>query len=86
MAATGASSTLALAARSPAVVPAGEGDGHLEPILRDAYASGYRGWLSLEPHLAAQGKFSGFSGPDLFVRAADALKALCERAQIPLAT
>jgi len=33
------------------VVPAGDGDGHLEPILRDAYARGFDGFLSLEPHL-----------------------------------
>jgi sugar phosphate isomerase/epimerase len=67
------------------VVPAGEGNGDIEPILKDAYAGGYRGFLSLEPHLAAQGQFSGFSGPQLFTKAADALKALCARAEIPLA-
>jgi sugar phosphate isomerase/epimerase len=67
------------------VVPAGEGDGQLEPILKDAYASGYRGFLSLEPHLAAAMQSSGFSGPQLFKTAADALKAMCKRARIPLA-
>jgi sugar phosphate isomerase/epimerase len=67
------------------VVPAGKGDGKLEPILKDAYASGYRGFLSLEPHLRAHGQFSGFSGPDLFKTAADALKELCARAGVPLA-
>jgi 3-dehydroshikimate dehydratase len=67
------------------VVPAGEGDGDLRPILRDAYASGYRGFLSLEPHLAAHGQFSGFSGPELFQKAVDALKTLCKEENIPLA-
>jgi 3-dehydroshikimate dehydratase len=67
------------------VVPAGKGDGQLEPILKDAYASGYRGFLSLEPHLAAHGQFSGFSGPELFTSAASALKALCKNAGIALA-
>jgi 3-dehydroshikimate dehydratase len=67
------------------VVPAGQGDGQLEPILKDAYTSGYRGFLSLEPHLAAHGQFSGFSGPDLFQTAVDALRALCKNASIPLA-
>ena len=67
------------------VVPAGEGDGDLAPILRDAYASGYRGFLSLEPHLAAAGQFSGFSGPQLFQRAVDALRKLCAEQGIPLA-
>jgi sugar phosphate isomerase/epimerase len=66
------------------VVPAGQGDGQLGPILADAYRSGYRGFLSLEPHLAAAGQFSGFSGPKLFTAAVDALKALCKKNQIPL--
>jgi sugar phosphate isomerase/epimerase len=67
------------------VVPAGQGDGQIAPILKDAYASGYRGWLSLEPHLAAHGTFSGFSGPELFKTAADALKKLCREIDVPLA-
>ncbi|MBV8781033.1 MAG: sugar phosphate isomerase/epimerase [Phycisphaerae bacterium] len=68
------------------VVPAGQGDGQLEPILADAYKGGYRGYLSLEPHLAAHGQFSGFSGPELFITAVDALKALCKKIGIPLAS
>jgi 3-dehydroshikimate dehydratase len=67
------------------VVPAGKGDGHLPEILSDAYASGYRGFLSLEPHLASAAQFSGFSGPDLFTVAVDALKTLCKAQRIPLA-
>lgn len=67
------------------VVPAGHGDGQLEPILKDAHASGYTGFVSLEPHLAAAGQFSGFSGPDLFKTAADALKSLLAKCNIPLA-
>jgi 3-dehydroshikimate dehydratase len=67
------------------VVPAGHGDGDIEPILRDAYASGYRGFLSLEPHLAAHGQFSGFSGPDLFRTAVEALREVAKKAGVPLA-
>lgn len=67
------------------VVPAGRGDGDVEMILSDAWKSGYRGFLSLEPHLQAQGQFSGFSGPDLFRVAADALKDVCRRAKVPVA-
>ncbi len=67
------------------VVPPGAGDGKLEPILLDAWKSGYRGFLSLEPHLVKHEQFSGFSGPALFKVAADALKELCRRNQIPLA-
>ena len=68
-----------------AVVPAGLGDGQLEPILVDAWESGYRGFLSLEPHLAAHEQFFGFSGPGLFKVGADALKALCRKNGIELA-
>jgi sugar phosphate isomerase/epimerase len=61
-------------------VPMGEGDGEAERILRDAAASGYDGFLTLEPHLAQAGQFKGFSGPDLFKRAAEAARKVCERA------
>jgi sugar phosphate isomerase/epimerase len=67
------------------VVLAGTGDGDYPAILADAYASGYRGFLSLEPHLAVAGQFSGFSGPKLFTEDAMALKAMCAKLQIPLA-
>ncbi|HEX4123100.1 MAG TPA: sugar phosphate isomerase/epimerase [Tepidisphaeraceae bacterium] len=66
------------------VVPAGIGDGHVGPILADAYSQGYRGFVSLEPHLAAAGQFSGFSGPKLFGVAADALKSVCREFGVPL--
>lgn len=39
------------------VVPAGYGDGHVAEILKDLYASGFDGFLSLEPHLF---NFAGF--------------------------
>ncbi len=68
------------------VVPAGEGDGQLGPILVDAYQSGYRGFLSLEPHLSSQGQFSGFSGAALFETAVTALRTLCRKIEIPLAS
>ena len=67
------------------VVPAGEGDGQIEPILSDAFRSGYRGFLSLEPHLKVAGHSHGETGPDLFKVAADTLKALCRKNNIPLA-
>jgi sugar phosphate isomerase/epimerase len=67
------------------VVPAGDGDGQLEPILADAWKSGYRGWLSLEPHLKVAGHSHGETGEDLFKVAADALKAVARRAGVPLA-
>jgi sugar phosphate isomerase/epimerase len=72
--------------RDRTICPAGEGDGDIEPILVDACFGGYRGFLSLEPHLSAAGQFSGFSGAKLFGVAVTALRALCDRAGIPLAS
>ena len=34
-----------------AVVPAGQGDGHVKDILTDLIGGGWKGFLSLEPHL-----------------------------------
>ena len=67
------------------VVPAGQGDGGMEQIIADAYASGYRGFLSLEPHLKVAGHSHGETGPELFQVAADAIKSLCRRINVPLA-
>jgi sugar phosphate isomerase/epimerase len=67
-----------------AVVPAGQGDGDIGPILADAYHNGYRGLLSLEPHLSAAGQFSGFTGAKLFRTAVDALREVCREAGVPL--
>jgi sugar phosphate isomerase/epimerase len=58
------------------VVPAGEGDGQVRDTLAALIESGFDGYLSLEPHLAAAGQFGGFSGPAQFRRAARALKDL----------
>jgi sugar phosphate isomerase/epimerase len=66
------------------VVPAGFGDGHIEELLADAYLSGYRGFLTLEPHLLVAGHSHGETGPDLFQVAALALKAILNRNNIPL--
>lgn len=69
------------------VVPAGQGDGKLKEILDALKDKGFRGFLSLEPHLA---NFTGFSeletdvitadlpdgGPREFAVAAHALKSL----------
>ena len=40
------------------VVPAGMGDGNVSAILKDLYANGYKGFLSIEPHLF---NFVGFA-------------------------
>ncbi|HHX64223.1 MAG TPA: sugar phosphate isomerase/epimerase [Chloroflexi bacterium] len=58
------------------VVPAGQGDGEVKELLIVLKKRGYDGFLSLEPHLAHAGEFSGFSGPDLFGIAVNALRDL----------
>lgn len=65
------------------VVPAGQGDGELRTTIAALRESGFDGFFSLEPHLASAGKFSGFSGPDLFRTAAQAFKGLLAERQIP---
>jgi len=62
------------------VTPAGEGDGELPALFRALVADGYDGFASLEPHLARAGAFSGFSGPDLFGVAAQALRRVIQEA------
>jgi len=60
-------------------VPAGEGEGRLREILADAiHNKKYEGFLSLEPHLQVAGKNQGFSGPELFRKASQALKNILE--------
>lgn len=66
------------------VVPAGQGDGHVQAILEDAVKSGYNGFLSLEPHLKVAGESSGETGPELFKVAASALRDLCKKSGIAL--
>jgi sugar phosphate isomerase/epimerase len=67
------------------VVPAGQGDGHIPEILKQAWDGGYRGFLTLEPHLKVAGHSHGETGPDLFKVAADALKDVCRRQGVRLA-
>jgi len=59
-------------------VPAGQGHGQFHQIFADLKRRNYQGVMSLEPHLSQAGKFSGFTGPELFRTAVAALKALCE--------
>ncbi len=60
------------------VTPAGEGDGQVRETLRALRDSGFSGFMSLEPHLALAGRAGGFSGPDKFRQAAQALKRLLD--------
>ncbi len=65
------------------VVPAGQGDGELRETLAALRDSGFAGYMSLEPHLARAGRSGGFSGPEGFRRAAQALKFLLNDLAIP---
>ena len=65
-----------------AVVVPGEGDGQIPDVLAALVRDGYRGYLSLEPHLALAGKAGGFSGPELFGQAARALDLLVTQAEV----
>ena len=62
---------------APTCVPAGQGRGQIPEIFTDLRTRGWSGVMTLEPHLKAAGQFTGFTGPDMFAKAADALKRLC---------
>jgi sugar phosphate isomerase/epimerase len=55
-------------------VPAGEGDGQIARLIADAVATGYDGFCVLEPHLVVAEASYGYTGPDRFADAANALK------------
>jgi len=58
------------------VTPVGLGDGRIFELLRDLKGSGYRGFLSLEPHL--DNSLPG-GGPEMFGVAIRALKEILNR-------
>jgi len=62
------------------IVTAGQGDAEWRPILAGLKKTNFSGIAALEPHLAAAGQFTGFSGPDLFRRAHQAFVGLLEEA------
>jgi 3-dehydroshikimate dehydratase len=60
------------------VVAAGEGATDWPTLLQRLHDDGYDGFFSLEPHLAAAGQFSGFSGQELFRRASQSLQRMLQ--------
>lgn len=58
------------------VVPAGQGDGALKPVIASAAKAGFRGFLSLEPHLR-EDRF-GEDGRARFLTATQALRTLLD--------
>jgi 3-dehydroshikimate dehydratase len=63
------------------VVPAGTGAARWPDLLRRLRLDGYSGFLSLEPHLMTAEAAAGFSGPNLFRRASQALQTLLHEMQ-----
>ncbi len=60
---------------------AGNGEAHWPELLQQLHQDGYAGFMALEPHLAAAGQYQGFSGPDLFRQASQALQKLLHNMQ-----
>jgi len=61
------------------LVVAGAGDARWPELLQRLRQDGYDGFLALEPHLAAAGQYQGFSGPELFRQASQALQHLLQQ-------
>jgi sugar phosphate isomerase/epimerase len=66
-------------------VPAGEGDGRIPEVLDQAVRGGYDGFAVLEPHLVVAELSFGFTGPERFADAANALKRILDRSSIDYA-
>lgn len=62
-----------------ACTPAGHGAGQMDEIFAELGQRNWSGYMTLEPHMAAMGQFRGFTGPELFAQAVEALKSLCDR-------
>ena len=58
------------------VVEAGRGEARWLELLSALRRDGYEGVFALEPHLAAEGQYRGFSGPDRFREASRAFGGL----------
>jgi 3-dehydroshikimate dehydratase len=66
------------------IVPAGEGDGQIPEIFTALAERGYKGFLSLEPHLVVAESSFGFTGPEAFARAAAAVKKVAVEAGLKI--
>jgi len=64
------------------ICTAGEGDGQWPELLAALRNDGYDGFLSIEPHLARQEAFGGFSGSDAWAHAHESLIWLLDAAGI----
>lgn len=69
-----------------ACVPAGEGQGQFAEIFADLAKRDFTGYMTLEPHLRAAEQFQGFTGPEMFGQAAEALKKVLDDAGLTYRT
>lgn len=65
-------------AQSVEVTASGEGEGEVKEVLLALKGKGYKGFLSLEPHLQTAGKMTGFTGKEKFLYACNALKNILD--------
>jgi sugar phosphate isomerase/epimerase len=66
-------------------VPVGKGEGQILRIIADAVADGFTGFCTLEPHLVVAEAMYGFTGPERFGEAAQALQVALDRKKIDYA-
>ena len=60
----------------------GEGDGQIPELLEALAGINYTGFLTMEPHLRSGGQFGGDTGPELFSKALDKTRQLCDQAKL----
>lgn len=58
---------------------AGQGEGRIPDVVRDAVSRGYEGFATLEPHLLGGGPTGGTTGPELFPKAVEAFRNILEQ-------
>ena len=66
-------------------VAAGKGEGQILRIIGEAVADGFSGFCTLEPHLVLAEVMFGFTGPERFGEAAQALQVALDRKKIDYA-
>jgi 3-dehydroshikimate dehydratase len=62
----------------------GQGDGRIRELLKELARCEYDGFLTMEPHLQAGGKFGGKTGPELFSKATGAVRKIASEVGLVL--
>ncbi|RKY09577.1 MAG: sugar phosphate isomerase/epimerase [Planctomycetota bacterium] len=62
----------------------GQGDGRINELLQELAHCEYDGFLTMEPHLQAGGKFGGKTGPELFSGATRAVRKIAAEVGLEL--